>query len=147
MRRAAVSAVALAATCAVVVPATAGPTGRTVHRTYTLATSTVAPTGTVYCCGVGVDGDYYGLAYAQPRTAERTVRVTIADHVLGAVAAIVEQSTAHGAVRLATVCGATTKAIPLVNHHGSVVVRPAYGVCGASASVPTTGTVTFRFSR
>jgi hypothetical protein len=148
MRRSVVIATTLGTVAVCAVSATAAPSAsRSLTRTYTLATSAAAPTGTVMCCGVGIDNRRYGMVWAATRTGDRAVRVQIADDKIGSVAAIVEATTKNSWTRLGTICGSSSKPFPLGRHVTGVLVRPAYGVCGTSASAPTSGTVTFRFNR
>jgi hypothetical protein len=127
----------------------AAPT-RVVTARYTLATSAAAPLATPACCAVlpGVTSAY-GMAAQRAGNGERHVSVVVADHEIGAVSALVDEIAPDGSIRhLATICGSTTRALALPYAGRDVVVRPAYGACGSFvASAPTSGTVTFRFSR
>jgi hypothetical protein len=148
MRRSVLIATTIGSVAVCAGSALAAPAGsRSVAMTYTLATSAAAPTGTVMCCGVGIDNSRFGMVWAATHAGDRTVSVRIADHEIGSVAAIVEATTNNSWTRLGTICGSSSKPFTLGRHVTGVLVRPAYGICGTSASAPTSGTVTFRFNR
>ena len=148
MRRQLIVVVAAAAAAVASLPAHAG-TARTVKLAYKAATSVATADGTIRCCGVEVGAgndpsahEQFGFVWTKVRPTDRFARLTFRDQTGRPVQALLSQTTSHGFVELGTVCGGTTRRVRLAPGGGTFVIRPAYGACGSSPSVPTTGTVT-----
>jgi hypothetical protein len=139
-------AVAALAVCVSAWPAGAA-SARVVTRHYQLATSAATDNSVVRCCGLGVDNHMYGMVWTAAHRGERHVTLTINDDTIGSVAAVIEQTTKNGSKELGTICDGTTKPLSLGRNATGVLVRPAYGACGGGPSAPTTGSVTFHYSR
>ena len=120
---------------------------RTVTKSYKLATTSTGPGLNVQIGGFVVDGDYYGMATAAAPAGDRHVAVTIADDNVGVVAATIQEISGGTGHAVGVICGKSTFPLRLPYSHGTVIVRPAYGACGMTPSTPTTGTISFRFTR
>jgi hypothetical protein len=143
MRRTVISAAVLSMTVAAVLPAVAADRGgaRTVTRVYTLG----APTDEGPVAFVG-DQDF-GFVMAHARSGDRRLSISMTDRTGQPVQAFVDQWRGGHSVGLGVICGGTDKALRLRPGGGTIEVRPTYGACGTTPSAPTTGTVSFRFSR
>jgi hypothetical protein len=133
---------AISLACAVPAVASGSASSRTATSDYTLATSANRHGPVAF-----VGEQRFGYAITKVRRGDRTVSVTVRDTSGQRIQAYVEQWTGRRYVQLATICGSTTRPVRLARDSGSVNVRPTYGVCGTTPSAPTTGSVTFHFSR
>lgn len=153
MRRVVLATAAVATAAMSAVALATPPASRTVTAHYSLA---LAAQGR----GVLVEGPVVGVvttegaeatvgfADVDVRKGDRFTSVRVTDDSGRVVRAVVQAARASGQeVPLAVFCASTHRRVALPAHTISVDVRPAYGECGSTPSVPTTGLVRVTLSR
>lgn len=132
--------------------ATATPTkSRTVTASYAGAglDSPIVPVPAQYISASGQGGQTHAVTVTTHRT-DRALRLRFTDTAGQPVLAAVVQrlgADARSDVELGRVCGASTAALRLARPGVPVTAYLLTGRCSAGASLPTTGSVTFTFSR